>query len=138
MEFIQQNWYWAALAAVSGGMLAMDLIRNKSGARDLSPFDTTLKINREDALVVDVRTQDEFVRGHIAGARHIPLADLEKRVTELEKDKTRPIILCCQSGGRSTGAGGVLGKAGFQQVFNLRGGILEWERAGQPLTRGRK
>lgn len=138
MEFLQQNWYWAALAAVSGGLLVVDLLRNRSGGDMLSPLDATLKINREDALVVDVRTQDEFMGGHIVGARHIPLAELEKRAPELEKLQPRPVILCCQSGSRSANAVAILRKAGIGQVFNLRGGVMEWERAGQPLARGRK
>jgi rhodanese-related sulfurtransferase len=138
VDFLQQNWHWAALAAASGAILLVDLLRNRGGSDSLSPLDATLKINRDDALVVDVRTQDEFARGHIVGARHVPMADLERRLAELGKQKSRPIILCCQSGARSASALTTLRKAGFEQVFNLRGGLQEWERAGQPVSRKRK
>jgi rhodanese-related sulfurtransferase len=138
VDFLQQNWHWAALAAFSGAFLVADLIRNREGGDSLSPMDATLKINREDALVLDVRTQDEFARGHIVGARHVPLADLDKRLAEFDKMKSRPVILCCQSGARSASALATLKKSGFQQVFNLRGGLQEWERSGQPVSRKRK
>lgn len=138
MEFLQQNWHWAALAAFSGTVLLFDVLRNRGGGDSLSPVDATLKINRNDALVVDVRSQDEFVRGHIVGSRHIPMPDLERRLPELEKFKSRPLILCCQSGARSASAMTTLRKAGFEQVFNLQGGLQEWERAGQPVNRKRR
>jgi rhodanese-related sulfurtransferase len=138
VEFLQQNWHWAALAAASAAILLFDLVRNRPGGDSLSPVDATLKINREDALVLDVRTPDEFARGHIVGARHVPLADLERRLPELDKYKVRPVILCCQSGARSATALATLKKAGFGQAFNLRGGLQEWERAGQPISRKRK
>ena len=138
MEFLQQNWHWAALAAASATILLFDLLRNREGSDSLSPVDATLKINRDDALVLDVRTPDEFARGHIVGARHIPMPDLERRLPELDKFKSKPVILCCQSGARSASALATLKKAGFEQAFNLRGGLQEWERAGQPLSRKRK
>lgn len=138
MDFLKQNWQWAALAVASAAVLLFDLIRNRQGGDSLSPVEATLKINREDALVLDVRTQDEFVRGHIAGARHVPLPDLEQRLAEFAKQKSRPVILCCQSGARSASALATLKKAGFEQAFNLRGGLQEWERAGYPVSRKRK
>lgn len=136
MEFIEHNWHWAALAAVSGSMLLFQLLKGRS-PDELGAVEATLKINREDALVVDVRTADEFVRGHVPNAKHVPLADLEKRSGELAKGD-RPIILCCATGTRSGAARETLRKAGIEKVFNLAGGILAWERAGQPLSRGRK
>lgn len=137
MEFIEQNWYWAALAAASGGMLLFQTIKGGNPA-ELGPIDVTLKINREDALVVDVRGSDEFVRGHIPNAKHIPLADLEKRMKEVVAAPDRPIILCCATGARSGSALATLRKAGAEKVFNLAGGIQAWERAGQPLSRKKK
>lgn len=138
MEFLQQNWYWAALAAASGAWLLFDLARSQGDKSQLSPVEATLLINREDAQLVDVRDQGEFVGGHIPNARHIPLGELERRSGELEKFKDRPIILCCATGNRSATAAATLKKAGFEKLFNLRGGIVEWEKAGQPLSRKRK
>ena len=135
MEFIQQNWYWAALAAVSGTMLVVTSLR---GGKGLSPAQATALINREDAQVIDVREASEFSTGHLLNARHIPLSDLEKRLGELEKFKDKPVILNCQSGGRSSSACAILAKAGFTNVHNLEGGIEAWVQAGMPISRQKK
>lgn len=135
MEFIQQNWYWAALAAVSGTMLVVTSLR---GGKGLSPAQATALINREDAQVIDVREASEFSTGHLLNARHIPLSDLEKRLGELEKFKDKPVILNCQSGSRSAAACNILRKAGFAHVHNLEGGIAAWEQAGMPISRRKK
>ncbi|AYH42802.1 rhodanese-like domain-containing protein [Azoarcus sp. DN11] len=138
MEFLQQNWYWAALAAASGAWLLFDFARSQGDKSQLSPVEATLLINREDAQVLDIREQSEFAGGHIPNARHVPLGELERRSGDLEKFKDRPIILCCATGNRSAAALATLRKAGFEKLFNLRGGIAEWEKAGQPLSRKRK
>lgn len=138
MEFLQANWYWAALAAVSGGWLLVEMIRSAGDKSQLSAIEATLLINREDAAVIDVRDLGEYTQGHIPNARHIPLAELPKRTVELEKLKERPVILCCASGMRSASAASKLRKEGFDKLFNLRGGMLEWEKAGQPVSRKKK
>ena len=135
MEFIQQNWYWAALAAVSGTLLVVTSLK---GGRGISPTQATMLINREDAIVVDVRESAEYSAGHLLNARHIPLGELEKRLGELDKFKDKPVILNCQSGSRSASACGVLRKAGFNNVHNLEGGIAAWEQAGMPISRRKK
>jgi len=133
MEFVQQNMIWVGLAAVSGGMLLWPMISG-GGAQNLSPAEATLLMNREDALVLDVRESGEWSTGHIPGARHITLAQLEKRMSEIEKFKDRPIIICCASGNRSSSACGQLKRGGFEKVFNLSGGISAWLGANLPLT----
>lgn len=138
MEFLQQNWYWAALAAASGGWLLFDIVRSWGDKTQLSPVEATLLINREDAVVIDLRDQGEYAQGHIPNARHIPLAELERRTAELDKLKARPMIFCCASGMRSGAAIPKLRKAGFDKLFNLRGGMMEWQKAGQPVSRGNK
>ncbi len=133
MEFVQQNLMWVALALVSGGMLLWPMVAG-GGAQNLTPAQATLLINREDALVLDVRETGEWSTGHIPGARHITLAQLEKRMSEIEKFKDRPVIICCASGNRSSSACGQLKKGGFQKVFSLAGGISGWLEASLPLT----
>jgi rhodanese-related sulfurtransferase len=133
MEFVQQNIMWVALAALSGGMLLWPLLVGGTVAH-LTPAEATLKMNREDALVLDVRETGEWSSGHIQGARHIALAQLEKRISELEKFKDRPIIICCASGNRSSSACGQLKKGGFEKVFSLDGGVSAWLAANLPLT----
>ena len=132
MDFVQQNIMWVMLAVISGGMLIVSLIRG--GGKGISVTEATLLINREDAVVVDVRETQEWSAGHIANARHLALGQLDKRISELEKFKSKPVIVCCASGNRSSSACGTLKRAGFERVFNLSGGIGAWKDAGLPVT----
>ncbi|MCX7150342.1 MAG: rhodanese-like domain-containing protein [Rhodocyclales bacterium] len=133
MEFVQQNLIWVALALVSGGMLLWPMVAGGTVAR-LTPAEATLMMNREDALVLDVRETGEWGSGHIPGARHITLAQLEKRLSELDKFKEKPIIVVCATGNRSSSACGQLKKHGFDKVFSLGGGVSSWIEANLPLT----
>ena len=89
------------------------------------------------ALVVDVRQNAEWKRGHIEGAVHIPLRQLPSRMRQLPSGKT--IVTVCASGHRSAAAARTLARAGHD-VCNLRGGMSAWSRAGLPLSvsNGRK
>ncbi|MBP9714144.1 MAG: rhodanese-like domain-containing protein [Sterolibacterium sp.] len=133
MEFILNNLIYVAMAVISGGMLLWQTFSG-SGANQISPQEATLLINRADAIVIDVRATDERANGHIPNSRHIVLDQLEQRLTEIEKYKTRPLIISCQSGMRSRMACGKLKKHGFEKVFNLAGGIAAWREAGLPVT----
>ncbi|HTH39480.1 MAG TPA: rhodanese-like domain-containing protein [Rhodocyclaceae bacterium] len=133
MEFLQQNVFLVILVLSSGGMLVWELLKG-GGSNNLTAAEATLKINRENALVVDVREANEWSTGHIPDARHIALGQLEKRLHEIEKFKDRPVIVCCASGVRSANACKQLRKAGFSQVFNLNGGVSSWGDANLPLT----
>jgi rhodanese-related sulfurtransferase len=133
MEFLQQNMIWVALACVSGGMLLWPMIAGGTVSH-LSPAEATLLMNREDALVLDVRETGEWSTGHINGARHITLAQLDKRFSELDKFKEKPIIVVCATGNRSASACGQLKKHGFDKVYSLGGGIAGWRDSSLPLT----
>jgi len=92
-------------------------------------------INRQDAVMVDVREDAEYAKGHVMDARHIPLSQLSARVGELQKFKSKPLIAYCESGTRSGQAVSVLRKQGFEQVFNLTGGFAAWQQAGLPVEK---
>jgi rhodanese-related sulfurtransferase len=133
-EFLQQNIMWVALAAASGGMLLWQMIDGSAG-NGISVAEATLLINRQDALIVDVRETAEWSAGHMPDARHIALGHLEKHLSEIEKFKDQPIIVVCASGNRSATACGTLKKHGFQKVHNLNGGIGAWAEANLPMTK---
>ena len=84
-------------------------------------------------VVIDVRERSEWDAGHIAGAVHVPLGQLTDRIGELERD--RPVVLHCQSGGRSSVAASVLRAQGFTNVINLSDGFTGWQRRGLPVER---
>ena len=85
------------------------------------------------AVVIDVRTSDEFVEGHIEGAKNIDILsdDFEEQVAKL--DKTKPTLVHCQSGGRSTRALPTFQKLGFTNLIHLDGGFDGWQAAGKPV-----
>jgi rhodanese-related sulfurtransferase len=87
-----------------------------------------------DALLLDVREDDEWAVGHAESAVHIPLGDVPVRYAELD-DVTaeRPLYVVCHSGGRSARAVAWLAEQGVPAV-NVGGGMLAWARAGRPMT----
>jgi rhodanese-related sulfurtransferase len=102
---------------------------------EVGAHDAVQLINRRDALVIDVRETGDYAAGHIAGARHVPAAQLDERLKELDKHKSRPIIVSCGTGSRSASVSAALRKHGFAEVFALRGGIAGWQQAGLPLEK---
>jgi len=80
----------------------------------------------KEAIILDVRELDEWQAQHITGAIHIPLAQVEQRLSELAQYKHSPVIVQCRSGKRSAKAASTLQSAGFTEVYNLTGGINAW------------
>ena len=93
---------------------------------------------REDFLVLDVRTAEEFRQGHIGGARWLDYyaPDFAERFARLDRNAT--ILLYCRSGNRTSRVSDLAHRLGFTRIFDLRGGILAWSRAGLPLTAGKE
>lgn len=136
MQFIQNNFWLVMLAAVSGAMLVWPLIgRRLSGAKEVDTLQATQLMNHKDALVLDVREQQEWTAGHIPGAKHMPAGTVAGRIKELDKYKDKPIIVLCAHGNRSASACSQLAKSGFTEVVSLKGGISAWETAGLPVSR---
>ena len=134
MEFIRNNILLIVVAFVSGGMLLWPLVRRTAGGPWVNTTQATHLINREDALVVDVREPGEYGAGHILGARNVPLSRLGD-AGDFGKRKDRPLILYCDSGDRSGKATTALKKRGFERVVNLTGGIGAWQQAGLPVEK---
>lgn len=97
---------------------------------NLSPKESAALFNDKKAVIIDVRENGEWQEQHIQGALHIPLAQLNDRLAELAPYKNTPIITQCQRGGRSKQAQAVLKAAGFNDVYNLEGGLVAWDDAG--------
>lgn len=84
-------------------------------------------------LLIDVREPDEFRRGHLPGARLVPLGELHARLHELEPMRHRHVVVVCASGGRASTATGILSAAGFTDVASMTGGIQAWNQLRLPL-----
>lgn len=137
MSFIQNNWYLLLLVIVSAALLFVPSMR-KGGKSGLTPADAVQKINREKAVIVDVRSADEFAPSHIKGAKNIAAADLEAQLPGAVKSKSLPIILVCASGLRAQKAAATVQKLGYTNVHVLAGGLGAWKSASLPLTAGGK
>ena len=105
---------FAALGAVIGMIAFFEYQRLFSGIKQLSAIEATRLQNDEDAIFVDVREDSEFKTGHILGARHMPIGNFDKRITELEKSKGKPLIVYCANGSRAIKAAGKLRKSEFE------------------------
>lgn len=136
MNFITENLILIAIAVFSGGALLLPSLL-RSGAR-VSVLQATQYMNQAKTLILDVRSNDEFATGHLQNAKHIPFGELQNRLKEIEKSKSNIIITVCESGTRSAGAIAILKKAGFDQAFNLDGGIQAWKTQGLPVVKSTK
>ncbi|MFA9216596.1 MAG: rhodanese-like domain-containing protein [Sphingomonadaceae bacterium] len=133
MKFFIDNIFILAIVLVSGGALLWPVLTQRG--KRASAQEVTLLINRDKAVIVDVRDAAEFATGHLPNAKNIPLADFDKRIGELDKLKNKSVVVVCQSGARAASAAAKLGKAGFSDVVNLDGGVAAWKTAGLPLAK---
>lgn len=91
-------------------------------------------MNKEGATLIDVRSAEDFAKGSIPQAKHLPLEALQASPESAGK-KDKPIILMCQTGVNATKAANILRKAGFTKIFNLQGGLAGWQAAGLPVIK---
>ena len=120
---------------VAGLLLYTFIDARLRGFDSINPTVATQLINRDDAVILDVRADNEYRDGHIVNSIHIPLSYLQDRLKELDKYKNKPIIVSCRSGQRSGQACMMLKKEGFETVYNLSGGIMAWKNDNLPITK---
>lgn len=135
IEFAGNHTFMVAAFLAILSLLVWNLISDPGSKGAVDATGATILINREDALVIDVRPMADFNQGHIVGAKNIPMNGFKNQLTQLEKHKDRTVIVSCRSGNQSQAACKILRGAGFSKVFNLRGGIMGWQSANLPVTR---
>jgi rhodanese-related sulfurtransferase len=136
VKFVQENLLLIAVAFVSGAMLLWPYVRRAGGGPSVSAAQATQLINREDALVLDVRDPGEYGSGHILGAKNVPLSRIAAGGSEIAaKRKDKPVIVYCDNGNRSTKAAAALRSQGYAKVVNLSGGLGAWQQAGLPVEK---
>ncbi|WP_207060836.1 rhodanese-like domain-containing protein [Motiliproteus sp. SC1-56] len=133
LEFASNHWYLVLALLATLAMLIFT--ESRKGGKSLSTHDATRLINKEDAVVLDIRQKKEFQTGHIVSAINIPYADLDKRIGELNKHKSKPVIVVCNLGQTASGAVKKLNDAQFENVQRLRGGMTEWKAQNLPVVR---
>jgi len=133
IDFTMNHWLLVLSFVLVGALLIYNLLQGNKGSVD--PLGATDLINHQDAVVVDVRPAADYQKGHIINAVNIPSNGFANQINSLNKHKDKPIVVSCRSGSQSQAACQQLRKAGFEKVFNLRGGILAWQSASLPITR---
>lgn len=135
MNFLLENYNWALLLAAlaSGTLLAWPMLQRARGG-SLTSSQAVMLINRERAVMIDIRDAAEFAAGHAAGAKNVPLAQLESS-NALPKKKTQPVIVLCATGTRAPRGVAILKKLGFENSHALSGGTSAWREAGLPIEK---
>ncbi len=126
---------FVALAAVIALIIMTELRRATKGYKEVLPAEAVRLINKEDALVLDVREANELGQGTIIDSKHIALSALPEKVGDLSKDKNKPILVFCKMGNRSSQASKLLLKDSYTNVFSLKGGITAWMNDQLPITK---
>ena len=134
MDFLINNWVLVAVALVSGAMLLWPAVQGGMGG-GLSPSEAVLLMNREKAVVVDVGEPEEYSQGHVAGARNVPLGQLEQRLPEAVRNKALPVLLVCATGARASRALASAKKLGYDKAQVLAGGLKAWKDANLPVEK---
>lgn len=136
LEFIQRH------PLLVGGFFVLLLMiiwaevqRFTKSYKDLSPQDAVRLINDESPLILDVREHNELSTGVLKGAKHLPMSAIKSRLSEFDPEKNKTVIAYCRSGNRSASACRMLSAKGFENVYNLAGGMMAWESANLPKSK---
>jgi rhodanese-related sulfurtransferase len=138
-QFLQFATHHYAL--VGGAVLVLLLVAiNEQRLRtasfgSIAPADAVRLMNG-GAILIDVRGSEDFKAGHIGGARHLPGATIADGASALERFKEKAIIAYCNDGMTAGAAARHLGRLGFKQAYNLRGGLVAWRADNLPLVKG--
>jgi rhodanese-related sulfurtransferase len=134
VKFIVDNWMLILIALSSGAMLAWPLVRG-AGAGSLTAQGAVQLINRERAVVVDVREPGEFAAGHVTGSKNVPFDQLEQKLAAAVKNKSVPLLLVCATGARAQRAVATAKKLGYEQAQAVAGGLKSWKEANLPVEK---
>lgn len=135
-QFIMNNWMlvgaWGVVAVL---LVIVQLKLMAHGPKSVTSQMLTHLVNRDNAVVVDIRGQADFSKGHIQGAVHIPFSQVKENVKALEKYRGRPIIMVCANGMQVSAACETLRKAGIEKLYKLAGGMASWRGDNLPLVK---
>ncbi len=132
IEFISEQWLLVLALATTLTMLFLHESRKAGPAA--SPQQAINLVNSDGGVFLDIRDAKDFKQGHIVDARHIPLAQLGNRMSELDKYKDKPVIVVCRMGQSATGATKQLRAAGFDKAQKMTGGMMEWNSLKLPVV----
>ncbi|UDG82541.1 rhodanese-like domain-containing protein [Candidatus Vallotia cooleyia] len=137
MKFFSElvNLVLIAIAFISGALLLWPVWLLRRATLSCAPWEATQLINRHNAIIIDLRSADKFRQGHLPQARHLPFDELRSKVDLLVKNKNTAVLLVCQNSKLSSKAHYILKKAGYVEVFTLRGGMNAWQQSNMPVVK---
>jgi rhodanese-related sulfurtransferase len=97
-----------------------------------------VQLINNDGIVLDLRSNEAYLRGHIVNAKSIPFDELDAHKKKINSFKNKPIVAVCEAGTTSTRAVASLRNSGFESVYGLKGGMNAWNQAGLPVVTGKK
>lgn len=137
IPFLVQHWQLSlAFIAVLGFWLGFEMRYTFIGVPQLSPTEATMLINRQEPIIVDVRDNTNFAKGHIKGAINIPIVDLPQGNGRLDNHKEKDILIICNQGMQAGQAAKTLRKQGFTKLHILKGGMQAWNTENLPTAKG--
>jgi rhodanese-related sulfurtransferase len=124
-----------AVAAIASIAMLTGCSSSNEAIKKVDPVKFSEVISQPDVIILDVRTPDEFNAGHIANAININLegSDFSSEVSKLDKNAT--VAVYCRSGNRSGVATDQMAELGFTDMYDMQGGIVDWEAAGGPVVK---
>lgn len=136
ISFLMEHWLLStAFVAIVILLLANEWRHRSMGVRSITPQQLVDFLNHANGVVVDIRKAERFALGHILGALNIPQDEFANRLNMLNKYKTKPVILVCETGAVSPKMGQQLKQNGFTQLYYLGGGLHSWQTQGLPLSK---
>lgn len=133
IEFLSNNILLVAAWIMT--LATLIFTEQRKGGKAVSTHEATRMINKEGAVVLDIRPKKEYSTGHITDAIHIPVTELDNRMTEINKHKEKPVIVVCNLGQTAGAASKKLMAAGFSNVVKLSGGMTEWKAQSLPVLK---
>ncbi|TCT25140.1 rhodanese-related sulfurtransferase [Thermomonas haemolytica] len=126
-----------AFVGLTVAIIANEIAGLLSGIKRIGPSQLTALVNRDNALVIDLRAAADFAKGHIAGSKNVQMSQFDPENKALAPAKALPVVLVCNVGQTAGVAAKRLRKAGFTNVAVLEGGIRAWLAADLPVVKGR-
>ena len=134
VDFLINNWMLLLVAIGSGVMLFVPGLSASRSGGGISIADAVHKMNREKAVMIDVRSEAAYNQARVAQSKHVPLSELGAKLPQVVKKKDQPVLLLCETGRSASMAVAAVKKLGYEQVYSVAGGLRAWKAANMPVS----
>ena len=135
LEYLSHHPYLAGATLLAAIVVVAFELRARVHAFAALSATQAVRLMNQGALVIDLRSKEQYDAGHIVDARNVPVGELESQADSMKKWRDRNVITYCDGGGDGASAARALMKLGFGKVFNLQGGLNAWVKDNLPLAK---